>query len=120
MDVAALRNELEQHLANNPHPQAPCGFRDRFDAVVEELESDDDDLPRADLEAWLLRIRDEAKAAAAADDAGDASASDTPPKQATPDASVEGERSGQSGLKRLGVPAAIVFVVLVAGYFALR
>ena len=120
MDVAAIRNELEQHLENNPHPQAPSGFRDRFDAVVAEMESGDDDFPRSVLEAQLQQIRDEAKAAAAAAQADEGPASDTSRNGAAPDASDDAGMSGQSTLQRLGVPIAIILVILAAGYFLLR
>jgi hypothetical protein len=66
MDIDSLREELEQHLKQNPDAQAPDGFRDRFDQAVEHHKAETDAGDKAELEAQLHRIRDEAAAAAKA------------------------------------------------------
>ena len=70
MVVASLRSELEQHLQRNPHPQAPEGFRDRFDQLVEHYEAESDPAERSAIEADMRRVRNEAEAAANAARAG--------------------------------------------------
>lgn len=64
MDVDSLRNELEEHLKRNPDADAPSGFRDRFAAIVEDIEAADDEESKAGLQAALQQIRAEAEAAA--------------------------------------------------------
>lgn len=73
MDVDGLRSELERHLEKNPHEDAPGGFRDRFDVVVEQYQADDGDVPKSALETLLRQIADEAEAAV------NAHAADPPP-----------------------------------------
>ncbi|HYI64856.1 MAG TPA: hypothetical protein VEW71_08235 [Allosphingosinicella sp.] len=63
MDVDGLRIELESHLEKNPHKEAPGGFRDRFDVVVEQYRADDGDVPKSGLETLLRQIAHEAEAA---------------------------------------------------------
>jgi hypothetical protein len=63
MDVDSLRAELEAQLAKNPDPDAPGGFRDRFDTLVEQYKAQDDDVPKPQMEAMLQQIRTEAEAA---------------------------------------------------------
>lgn len=63
MDVDGLRIELERHLKGNPHEDAPSGFRDRFDVVVEQYRADDGEVPKSALEALLRQIANEAEAA---------------------------------------------------------
>ena len=120
MDVAALRNELEQHLANNPHPEAPGGFRDRFDEVVSDLEASGEDDPRSALEAQLQQICVEAKAAAAAGLADNGATTDSPSMPGAPDPSGGDRGRGRDTARRLAVPIAVVVAALVAGYFVLR
>ena len=82
MDVDSLRNELEQHLANNPDPDAPHGFRARFNMAAEQYAAGDAGIPKEALEAELQQIRNEAEAAAK--DAG--TESDEPAAQPHADA----------------------------------
>lgn len=63
MDVDSLRAELETHLAKNPDADAPGGFRDRFETLVEQYQAADDDVPKPEMEAMLQQIRAEAEAA---------------------------------------------------------
>jgi hypothetical protein len=75
MDVESLRKELEEHLKNNPDEHAPAGFRDRFEATIEDIEAADSDESRTELEAQLHQIRVEAEVAVkCACDDGEASA----------------------------------------------
>ena len=70
MDIDGLRTELEKHLKNNPHPDAPDGFRDRFEQFVEMHAAETDATDKSELETQLVRIRDEAAAACKAGDSG--------------------------------------------------
>lgn len=63
MDVESLRAELETHLAKNPDPDAPDGFRDRFDTLAEQYKDANDDVPKPQMEEMLKQIRVEAEAA---------------------------------------------------------
>jgi hypothetical protein len=63
MDIDSLRAELETHLAKNPDADAPDGFRDRFETLVEQYQAPDDDIPKPQMEAMLQQIRIEAEAA---------------------------------------------------------
>ena len=65
MDVKSLRSELERHLGNNPDKDAPDGFRDRFEGIVDEFESGNDHVPSEVRETQLQQICKEAEAAAA-------------------------------------------------------
>ena len=78
MDIASLRNELEEQLKRNPHPEAPDGFRDRFEQAVEHHAAETDADDKTELEAQLHRIRDEAEAAANAACADGRDAPDLP------------------------------------------
>jgi hypothetical protein len=64
MDVDSLKTELEKQLARNPDPDAPHGFRGRFESAAEQYHSDADQIPKAAREAELQRICAEAEAAA--------------------------------------------------------
>jgi hypothetical protein len=143
MDVDGLRKELEEHLAKNPDPSAPSGFRDRFDSAVEQM-AGNDGIPDSAWEAQLQRIRDEAEAAHQC--LGDhidlpdeeirtkpAGAGDPPPVEQRledrdtirPPAADSGGRiaaaEGQIGfLKRFGIPLGVAAIALAAAYFAFR
>jgi len=87
MDVDNLRAELETHLKNNPHKDAPGGFRDRFDAYAEQYAAGDDDVPKSVMEEQLVRVRNDAEAAAnaaAGDAAPDMRIGASPPRAAAP------------------------------------
>jgi len=130
MDVAGLRHELEQHLGKNPHEDAPDGFRDRFDAVVDEMESGSDHVPREMREAQLRRICDEAEAAAAA---GRTEADSAPAPEPRPgardvpagpspdrtDTKLPAEADQGAPGRRL-VPLVLLVIIIVAAYFVLR
>ena len=64
MDIDSLRNELEEHLKRNPDPDAPSGFRDRFDELAADIEAAQDEESKTELKAQLAKIRAEAEAAA--------------------------------------------------------
>jgi len=134
MDVDSLKAELEEHLKKNPHPDAPDGFRDRFDAFVEQhaAEADEDDFSKAELEEQLKRIRDEAEAAwnAAGADPGGAPKVDAPsapapaPRVGAPSAPAAdggggGDAAGASPgfLQQYGIALVAALIVLVIGYF---
>ena len=87
MDVEALRNELEQHLAKNPDEHAPHGFRDRFGILAEQHQAEGDDAAKAVIENELKQIRNEAECAwkCCEHPAGE----DAPPKAETPSPRVE-------------------------------
>jgi hypothetical protein len=103
MDVDTLRNELEEHLKNNPDEHAPSGFRDRFEATVEDIEAAESEECRAELEAQLRQIRVEAEVAVKCacgegEEAGDAPAptasrdeevAEAPAAEAPPEAAVD-------------------------------
>ena len=82
MDVDSLKAELEKHLAKNPDEHAPHGFRDRFNTLVEQYQSEGDCIPKPYWSSELQQIRNEAEAAAKAagtepaDDPADAPRSD--------------------------------------------
>ena len=127
MDVESLRSELEQHLGNNPDKDAPDGFRDRFEAIVDEFESGNDNIPREVRETQLQQICREAEAAAAAgrqDMAGD---TESRPPDRRPDNDAPGDRvidaapapSGDT-LRRFGLPIAIILVLIVAALVFFR
>ena len=88
MDVEALKNELEQHLAKNTDEHAPHGFRDRFGILAEQYQAEGEDGPKAAIEAELQQIRAEAEAAAncCCEQPG---AEATPPKAEAPSPRVE-------------------------------
>lgn len=80
MDIAKLRNRLEEHLKSNPHNEAPEGFRDRFEHWVAEYEAEESGEMKARLAELLQSVPDEAEAASKA---GEADAAD---------AGIEGDR----------------------------
>ncbi len=127
MDVESLRSELERHLADNPHKDAPDGFRDRFNEVARQHASGDGDLAPSVHEAQLQQICKEAEAAAAAgrhDTAGDTGSR---PPDRTPDDDGPGGRvidaapapSGDT-LRRFGLPIVVILVLVVAALVFLR
>jgi len=130
MDVDSLKAELEEHLAKNPDEHAPSGFRDRFDTLVAQYKSDDEDVPKATLEAQLQKIRSEAEAAwacCAAPHAGEA----PPPRAEQVDAPADpgGPVSAPadqpadtpaSGFMRYGLTIVAALVVLAAAYYFYR
>jgi hypothetical protein len=64
MDVDSLKAELEEHLAKNPDDQAPDGFRDRFNVLLEQYQANDGEHgTKAVIETELQQIRAEAEAA---------------------------------------------------------
>lgn len=150
MDVDSLRAELEQHLDRNAHPDAPDGFRDRFDHVAEQIGAGEGDSPKSVLEGQLQQIRNEAEAAA---NAGDAKPPAKPPAgprvrapaakpkvgaPPAPDAArVGGEKvvtapaptAGRGGddaapspgfLQSYGIVLVLIVAVLAAGFFYFR
>jgi hypothetical protein len=127
MDVESLRSELERHLGNNPDKDAPDGFRDRFEGIVDEFESGNDHVPREVRETQLQQICKEAEAAAAAgrhDTAGDTGSR---PPDRTPDDDEPGGRvidaapapSGDT-LRRFGLPIVVILVLIVTALVFLR
>jgi hypothetical protein len=71
MDIPGLKAELEEHLKRNPHPEAPEGFRDRFEQAAEHYQAETDADDKAQLATLLQRIPKEAEAAANAACASD-------------------------------------------------
>jgi len=135
MDVDSLKAELEEHLKKNPHPDAPGGFRDRFDAFVEQHAEDAEDFPKAYVEEQLQRIRDEAEAAwnAAEAEAGDAprvGARGAPaaapsvgaPSAPAADGGGAGDAAGASPgfLQQYGIALVAALIVLAIAYFYFR
>jgi hypothetical protein len=84
MDIASLKAELEQHLKGNPHKDAPDGFRDRFEQLVELYKVETDAGDKSEMEGHLYRIRDEAEAATKAAGSGgrDSPGTQPPPPKA--------------------------------------
>ena len=125
MDVDALRKELEEHLGKNPDENAPSGFRDRFESVLEQMRADDG-VPDEAWNAQLQRIRDEAEAAAkcASDDQGGTRGTrgkDVPTEEAGGGASTPAQdQASASFLQRFGLPLGVAAIALAAAYFALR
>jgi len=146
MDLESLKAEMEEHLKHNPDADAPQGFRDRFDTVVEELKSGDNDFEESELHAQLQQIRDEAEAAACAHEAGGGDDADDPgvgrpadPPRAsaapdgpdigdppaggasiTPEPRVTDAEPSGGALQRFGFPVLVVVVLLAAAYFFFR
>lgn len=132
MDVDSLRAELEQHLEKNPHPDAPDGFRDRFETVAEQLAAADGDFPKSVLEGQLQQIWNEAEAAANAADAKPAAmpkaaAPAARPKAAAPPAPAAdsggddaASTPAQGGQQRTAIVAGLVAAALVAAFFYFR
>ena len=127
MDVESLRSELERHLGNNPDKDAPDGFRDRFQGIVDEFESGNDHVPSEVRETQLQQICKEAEAAAAAGRHDAAGGTETRPPDRTPDDDAPGDRvidaapapSGDT-LRRFGLPIVVILVLIVAALVFLR
>ena len=137
MDIDSLRAELEQHLAKNPDPDAPEGFRARFETLVQQYQAADDDVPKPQMEGMLQQIRDEAEAAWCCVEHG--REEHAPPK--APDPGPRAEPAGkptplgdpvteraapqmtpsEAGfLQRYGLALAIGLVVLAGAYYFYR
>jgi hypothetical protein len=134
MDIDSLRAELETHLAKNPDPDAPGGFRSRFETLVEQYNAPDDDVPKPQMEAMLQQVRADAEAAwccvehARGEDApphapeppprAEPADRPTPPgdpviERAHPDLNVP----GAGFVQRYGIGLVVVVVVLGAAYY---
>jgi hypothetical protein len=143
MDVDSLKAELEKHLANNPDEHAPHGFRDRFNTLLEQYQSEDGAVPKPILEQELQQIRNEAEAAAKAagtepaddlqpaPDAAPAPRADavaTPPapaeQPAAPDYATPSDASVDQPSSGFGAGAialiVIIVVALAAAYYFFR
>jgi hypothetical protein len=130
MDVDALRAELEKHLANNPDEEAPHGFRDRFDALLEQYQAaEGGSVHKAVLEQQLQQVRAEAEAAvraAASPPAEAAPARVEPPVKPVPPFERSHEPADEhlappgSGLLRNTVTLVAAVAVLAAAYYFFR
>jgi hypothetical protein len=136
MDVDSLRAELETQLAKNPDPDAPDGFRDRFETLVEQYKDADDDVPKPQMEAMLQQVRAEAEAAWCCVE--HARGEDAPPyvpeappraepavKPTSPgdpvervDAQIEPAEAGF--VQRYGIGLVVAVIVLVGAYYFFR
>lgn len=122
MDVDALRKELEEHLGKNPDDNAPSGFRDRFETVLEQKRADDG-VPDEVWDAQLRRIRDEAEVAAkcASDDQDGTPGKEVPIEGPGGGGSTPAQDQASAGfLQRFGLPLGVAAIALAAAYFALR
>jgi hypothetical protein len=133
MDVDSLKAELEKHLAKNPDEHAPHGFRDRFNTLVEQYQSEGDSIPKPVLEQELQQIRNEAEAAAKAagtepaDDLASAPRSDVVAAPPAPSAPVEAPAdepadtpSSGLGMGTILILVAVIVVLAGAYYFFRR
>ncbi|HMJ93738.1 MAG TPA: hypothetical protein VK472_06540 [Allosphingosinicella sp.] len=124
MDVDGLRKELEEHLKENPDKNAPSGFRDRFDTVLEQMAAEDG-VPDDVWEGQLQRIRNEAEAAHNClrdqSDVPDNDPRTEPDGGGAPPPVEHAAGRGSSGLlQRLGIPLGVTAIALAAAYFAFR
>jgi hypothetical protein len=139
MDVDSLKAELEKHLAKNPDENAPHGFRDRFNTLVEQYQAEGGSIPKATLEQELQQIRNEAEAAANAagtESAGDpapapraeapAEPAPPPPAEAVPSAPVSApvnasaDPAPSGAMPRMLIALVIGVIVLAAAWYFFR